>query len=609
MKCHMLASRRRCTTILCLYEGVKMLSYARLTVVLVKITELLRVMFAILAIGRLHAAAHLPCRSTADKIMDSTVVSAFNPYDDDQGGLYLPLLPVDPSDMYAMVTPGGTDPLGRRLQVVRFSKGDIRQIRKALISLDVKILEVLDSRTLLVFGRLDAVKGVVTAYNGLMAKYEPGFKITPEASVLAEEASALSSPTRRRRNQRRSLQADSGGSPPHPDRRSGRSERAYVSSAFDAVQIWDTHSYDRPQSSFGELQNGGGEARRRRRSVQERRNDSRTAGRGNGSSSSGGGSSNTRWVNLYGISVQIVQELYPDVLRTIKQDWPGALASYLGLGDEHPCMPIFVGEALYSTTSPELQIYVCKEDYGMAVEWLSYMHITKLIEPVLNAEPVNAIAGWILQTGNLTQQQFTNPTGGLKPYWGANLWGQGTIVGVTDQGLDMSQCYFIDDKYRPGSLRSMFVGNPPRLYLPNHRKVVQYVTPETTGAICVASISNSRVRLLRLLNYDDGIGTGWFGASDQSHGTHVAGSIAGAILNSTGGIMLDAGTGVAPMARISFFGTASPRLSAPLKIPSPVDDKILSVSVVSYRRTYHVKKAKLLFRDIDSIETRMDLNG
>ena len=52
-------------------------------------------------------------------------------------------------------------------------------------------------------------------------------------------------------------------------------------------------------------------------------------------------------------------------------------------------------------------------------------------------------------------------------------------VQVGDTGIDMSNCYFIDDKYRPGSLSTYFVGNPPRMYLPYHRKVVQYVLPES----------------------------------------------------------------------------------------------------------------------------------
>jgi hypothetical protein len=51
---------------------------------------------------------------------------------------------------------------------------------------------------------------------------------------------------------------------------------------------------------------------------------------------------------------------------------------------------------------------------------------------------------------------------------------------VDDTGLDLSHCAFIDSKFRLGSLRTMFVGNPLRLSMPTHRKVVQYVLPETS---------------------------------------------------------------------------------------------------------------------------------
>ncbi|EFJ44665.1 hypothetical protein VOLCADRAFT_106326 [Volvox carteri f. nagariensis] len=440
-------------------------------------------------------------------------------------------IPAEPGDPVAAATPAGTDELGRRLLVVRFNENNPWVMRDALVAAGVSIVELINAYTALVFGRPSVVFGTVDQAGQKMAVYKSDFKVTPEtAALVAEVAPLLGS--------RRSLLASGRNLDSDLDLDSLHAHEPAYSSAFDAVQTWETNSDDMP-SSFSHERNGGEEMRRRSLGANRvPRNHTRSK----------------RWEKLYGISARMVLGLQPSVLQVIMTEWPGKLAWSLGRSpdpaDADPCMPIFVDEALYSTTSPELQIYVCKEDYPFAVDWLASMHVTTLIEPLLSAAPANAISGWIMQTGNLTSAQYTNPTGSLRPYWRANLWGQGMVVGVTDQGLDMSHCSFVDNNYRPGSLRSMFVGNPPRLYLPNHRKVVQYVTPETTG-------------------------TRWFGGEDQSHGTHVVGTIAGAVLNSTGGISFDGATGSAPMARVSFFGTSAPSENK-FRVPSPLDDKVLS---------------------------------
>lgn len=105
--------------------------------------------------------------------------------------------------------------------------------------------------------------------------------------------------------------------------------------------------------------------------------------------------------------------------------------------------------------------------------------------PVLHDLPFHK-AGWLailpVPVGNLNITQYRNLLAfGPRPFWNASIQGDGIIVGVTDTGLDMSQCYFIDDAYRPGSLRTLFMGNPPRLSLPSHRKVVQYMLAEAQG--------------------------------------------------------------------------------------------------------------------------------
>eukprot|EP01031_Cornospumella_fuschlensis_P029204 gene29204-35252_t len=119
---------------------------------------------------------------------------------------------------------------------------------------------------------------------------------------------------------------------------------------------------------------------------------------------------------------------------------------------------------------------------------------------------------------SITQSAQVNPDLSRQPYTAAGLRGDNQVVGISDTGLDVNNCFFYDSKGRvqPTSITS------PR-YDPSYRKVVQYL-------------------------YN---GCGDSNDEEAGHGTHVSGIAVGNINGK------DIGTdgkydGVAPNAKVSF---------------------------------------------------------
>ncbi|GIL85055.1 hypothetical protein Vretifemale_13679, partial [Volvox reticuliferus] len=255
--------------------------------------------------------------------------------------------------------------------------------------------------------------------------------------------------------------------------------------------------------------------------------------------------------DLYGIEVHLVPGLPYGVLKDALRQWPAALIQVLRrTGPTDPCRPQADGSGLNGTHSVWMHIYMCAEDIQDGINWLSRLPMATWIAPALQIDIQNDAAGWTIQTGNLTPDRYDNPNTALRPYWGAGIRGEEVLVGIGDTGIDLTHCFFLDERYDIDTLRQAFGGSPLTWKL-DHRKIVQYV------------VANS-------LDY--------FGDDGGGHGTHVAGSIAGSIaVGPSPGTTFNesaSATGAAPMSRLSFVDLAPPKTGT-LSVPIPYDTNYL----------------------------------
>ncbi|KAG2490939.1 hypothetical protein HYH03_010616 [Edaphochlamys debaryana] len=237
---------------------------------------------------------------------------------------------------------------------------------------------------------------------------------------------------------------------------------------------------------------------------------------------------------LYGINVQIVSVLPYRSRMAIAKQWSGRLAAAVGRrSGSEACWPrLGDGQVLdEGNPRPWLQVFLCAEDMEAGLQWLLEQAETVWAEPLHRVVPVNLKAVWTLQTGGLSLDRYTYPLSSHKPFWRAGVMGNREVVGVLDTGLDVAHCYFVDDAFNPVTLRNSLMSNgtaTPTWLAPEHRKVV---------------------------SYNAYAGRQFYGEESVNggHGTHVSGSVAGAIGLGDTHFAEDAGTGGAPMARISFM--------------------------------------------------------
>ncbi|GIL44358.1 hypothetical protein Vafri_1861 [Volvox africanus] len=406
-----------------------------------------------------------------------------------------------------------SDPLARRQYLVQCSAAKLWPMRNDLVAQGVIVHDVVATNTLLVFGSAYAIVNCVKTYGCLVGEYRADYKISPETLVVLGAQNA---------NHRRFLQAGISGLLGNTS--------APSAALLESLLTWQMYDIA-----------GSGSAPK-----------SKDNNRSPSPSSPPPSVPSMKNTNLYGVNARLISGLSLDELTVQVSRWRSALPPVLGRTDRtDPCVPRLADSGLSNSLSTSILVFMCAEDIWDGVSWVALSPLVVWVEPLFRAQAANAISGWIMQTGSLTVAQNNNPASNstVRPYWNANIRGDGIIVGVDDTGLDMSHCSFMDPKFRPGSLRSMFVGNPLRLYLPAHRKVVQYVLPE-------------------------GASVNWFGDQADGHGSHVSGSVAGAIVDSGGRLVTEASTGSAPNARISLFDTAYANMSG-LYIPLPLDDKML----------------------------------
>lgn len=131
---------------------------------------------------------------------------------------------------------------------------------------------------------------------------------------------------------------------------------------------------------------------------------------------------------------------------------------------------------------------------------------------------------------SLTQSGETN----RYPIFDANITGHGQIIGISDTGIDMESCYFKDANVPP----------PFDVVDYTHRKVIYYDT------------------------YVDAVDDRVLG-----HGSHVAGSVAGASTVTFG--TFSEYNGNAPNAKISFFDIGNDNYA--LSLPTDLDENLLQV--------------------------------
>ncbi|CAM9166855.1 unnamed protein product, partial [Hapterophycus canaliculatus] len=144
---------------------------------------------------------------------------------------------------------------------------------------------------------------------------------------------------------------------------------------------------------------------------------------------------------------------------------------------------------------------------------------------------LNEAARGIIQSATVTDTPLTD----------AGLDGTGEVIQIIDTGVDETSCYFIDDDgeevehgYYYDELSAPTLSVTPPFssfnggdfsYFPERRKIIQYidlVNPDSD----FSAFSTSQGGVFPLLSADQ------FGEDDEAgHGTHTAGSAAGATLN------------------------------------------------------------------------------
>ncbi|KAG2494003.1 hypothetical protein HYH03_007930 [Edaphochlamys debaryana] len=435
-----------------------------------------------------------------------------------------------------------------KLFLVNFARGGGMALRGALEAAGARVLDYIPADTLLVYGPTGGVRSAAARQGARVVGYDGRVKRAPEVDLFVAAARRGAAPRKRRGT----LEA-AGLDVASRAAAEAASERQRTSHLL-ANGLRTYHEHGAREELWAQLQELHERWRRQRRRRLEEEEGSAGGSSSNSSSSGVGGSLGvgsddgeddaeagaellqatrralqtavvraSQGAVQYGIRVECVQAAGAAALAAALEQWPQQLGAALGrAGSGDACWPRLVGSGAWGL----VHVYLCEEDLADGVAWIQDQDLVLWVAPLPRIQKLNARAGWILQTGNLTTTRYRNPTAELRPYWRAGLQGEGVILGIGDTGIDMSHCYFLDDAYPPNTLSGLLTGTPRRWVLPDHRKVVQYI-------------------LLDTLNF--------FGDTAGGHGTHTAGSLAGASLGAAGGYRNELGTGSAPNARLSFY--------------------------------------------------------
>mmetsp|Transcript_769 Transcript_769/g.1795 ORF Transcript_769/g.1795 Transcript_769/m.1795 type:complete len:716 (-) Transcript_769:3077-5224(-) len=213
------------------------------------------------------------------------------------------------------------------------------------------------------------------------------------------------------------------------------------------------------------------------------------------------------------------------------QELRGGLAASLGLGTGDACRPLVQSVSILGT----LGLVVCAEHAQAAASWLAEQGTVISIGLKHKAKPLNLHASATIQNGpqasTLPDDFASKPQ--LFPFWQAGITGEGQLVGFSDSGIDMGSCYFWDPAYAD------YQDNPDNIKNTADKDGIQFEHFFNTEHRKVTSYYWFR----DAQKSDDSIG----------HGTHVGGTIAGAMYGFDPISNPDLATGVAPKAKLTFF--------------------------------------------------------
>eukprot|EP00200_Dunaliella_tertiolecta_P008308 CAMPEP_0202373720 /NCGR_PEP_ID=MMETSP1127-20130417/4685_1 /ASSEMBLY_ACC=CAM_ASM_000462 /TAXON_ID=3047 /ORGANISM="Dunaliella tertiolecta, Strain CCMP1320" /LENGTH=1152 /DNA_ID=CAMNT_0048970689 /DNA_START=1026 /DNA_END=4484 /DNA_ORIENTATION=- len=244
------------------------------------------------------------------------------------------------------------------------------------------------------------------------------------------------------------------------------------------------------------------------------------------------------------------------------------LGDVLSVGAEDPCAPKTEPAGMFGT----LPLTLCLRHLPAATSWLTEQGNVVYVEAAHNIIFENLQSASAMQTGALAEPLPQSPPNNAEhfPLWSAGLDGTGQVVGVADTGLDLDSCFFWDGDFQDYQDRQVAAtrtesGNEYRYFDGNggaeHRKVQSYYV----------TVGNS--------------------IDDTGHGTHCAGTVAGAsskVGDPEGQPNL--ATGVAPGARLSIFDLQSSALanseSGEAAVRPPAD--IASIFDVMHQRDVRI---------------------
>ncbi|MEW5305871.1 MAG: hypothetical protein WDW36_008386 [Sanguina aurantia] len=285
--------------------------------------------------------------------------------------------------------------------------------------------------------------------------------------------------------------------------------------------------------------------------------------------------------------------------------------------------PVTCRPSLTVAGAGTLHVAVCASDLAVALTWLQLQPAVSWLQPVYKVVTHNnALSSVLCQAGAESAAAIAAPsTPAYHPLWSAGLLGQNQVIGIGDTGLNTDSCFFGDLANPNPSAHTLTTtdaeGNPVLVYNSTaHRKLRQYYSfagglggacganASVGGTRCVHALRGGGRRALQRHRTLRGSAAGgrllWGSISRWPptppgfigdlghHGTHTAGSLAGALVNASAAAAAtsqgyyapsDAG-GMAPAAKVAHchLETDASRAMAQLFLPQDLSAHYLQIN-------------------------------